>query len=239
MAKRNIIVDNKKFSISYEILNPNKEKTVIFLHGWGASKDVMRVFSDSFKEFRHIYIDMPGFGKSTNNYILTTKDYAKIIDEFLKGLGVKKEIILGHSFGGKVATLINPKLLVLLGSAGIVMPKPLSIRAKIKLFKLLKKLGLGRFREKFVSSDVKGMSENMYETFKNVVDEDFSSEFEAFKNKAIVFGGDRDSAVPKEAVDKQSKLLNCKKIILNGDHYFFLDKNNRKIIENEVLKHLE
>ena len=236
MARRDIVVENKKFSISYDILNPQNQKTIVFLHGWGANKEVMKVFKDNFKDFRHIYIDLPGFGRSSNVEVLTTKDYANIIDKFLDEIGINKEIIIGHSFGGKVATLLKPELLVLLGSAGIVLPKPFKVRAKIKLFKALKKLGLAKFRDFFVSADAKGMSENMYETFKNVVDEDFRGEFSNFKNKALVFGGDKDTAVPPVAVEEQAKLLNAKKIMLRGDHYFFLDENNRKIIEKEVLK---
>ncbi|QCI28380.1 alpha/beta fold hydrolase [Caminibacter pacificus] len=239
MALRSVEVEGKKFDISYDILNPSEKKDIVFLHGWGSNKEVMKVFKDCFGGFRHIYIDMPGFGKSSNDYVLTTKDYAKIIDNFLNDLGVKKEIIIAHSFGGKVATLLNPELLVLLGSAGIVMPKPLNVRLKIKIFKAMKKLGLGKFREKFVSSDVKGMSENMYETFKNVVDEDFSEEFKNFTKKALIFGGEEDTAVPPAAVKKQSELLNSKLIMLSGDHYFFLNPKNRKVIEKEVLRSIE
>ncbi|MDZ7820116.1 MAG: alpha/beta hydrolase [Aliarcobacter sp.] len=68
------------------------------------------VFSSYLKDFRHIYIDLPGFGKSSNNYVLTTQDYAKIVDEFLKLLDSSKDIIAGHSYGGKVAVLLNPKI---------------------------------------------------------------------------------------------------------------------------------
>ncbi len=222
MAIREIKVDNKKFNISYEIINPGKEKNIIFLHGWGSNKEVMKVFVPFFDDYKQVYIDMPGFGKSPNPYVLTTKDYAKIIDKFLNELNISKDIVVGHSFGGKVATLLNPKKLVLLSSAGIVMPKPFKVRAKIKLFKILKKLGLSKFRNFFVSDDVKGMSENMYETFKNVVDEDFSEVFKNYQGEALIFGGDRDTAVPSEAVKKQGELFKSKIIMLSGDHYFFI-----------------
>jgi len=222
MAIREIKVDNKKFNISYEIINPGKEKSIIFLHGWGSNKEVMKVFTPFFDEYKQVYIDMPGFGKSPNSYVLTTKYYAKIVDEFLKTLNVSKDIVVGHSFGGKVATLLNPKKLVLLSSAGIIMPKPFKVRAKIKLFKILKKLGLSKFRNFFVSNDVKGMSENMYETFKNVVDEDFSEVFKNYQGEVLIFGGDRDTAVPSEAVKKQGELFKSKIIMLSGDHYFFI-----------------
>ena len=236
MAIREIEANNKKFDISYEIINPDREKNIIFLHGWGSNKEVMKVFAPYFRNYKQIYIDMPGFGKSPNSYVLTTQDYAKIIDEFLKALNISKDIVVGHSFGGKVATLLKPKLLVLLASAGIVMPKSFKVKAKIKLFKILKKLGLSKFREFFVSDDVKGMSENMYKTFKNVVDEDFSEVFKNYKGDVLIFGGDRDTAVPPQAVKKQGELFKNKIIMLNGNHYFFLEENNRKTIQKEIEK---
>jgi len=241
VAIRDIEVDNKKFKISYDILNPQKEKNIIFLHGWGSNKEIMKVFSENFKDYKHIYIDMPGFGKSSNDYVLTTFDYAKIIDKFLNELKIKKDIIIGHSFGGKVATLLNPDLLILLASAGIKLAKPFSVRVKIKFYKFLKSIGLSKFRKFFVSEDARGMSENMYETFKNVVDEDFSNIFESYKGDVLIFGGEEDSAVPVEAIKKQGKLFNSKIIMLSGGHYFFFNqpdivksKENRKIIEKEI-----
>ncbi len=243
MALRKIKVDDKEFEIHYDIINPSKTKNIIFLHGWGSNKEIMKVFSENFKDYRHIYIDMPGFGKSPNPYVLTTFDYAKVIDTFLKELNIKKDIIIGHSFGGKVATLLKPELLVLLASAGIVMPKPFSIKFKIRVYKLLKNLGLSKFRKFFISVDAKGMSENMYETFKRVVDEDFSDVFRNYNGKVLIFGGEEDTAVPPEAVKKQSELLKSKVIMLSGNHYFFFNspsiekaRENRGIVERKINK---
>ncbi len=239
MALREIKIKNKNFKIAYDIINPSKRKNIIFLHGWGSNKEIMKCFKDNFKEFKHIYIDMPGFGKSSSDYVLTTKDYAEIIDKFLSELNIKKDVIVGHSFGGKVATLLNPEILVLLASAGIILPKPLSVRIKIKAYKLLKSIGFGYLRKFFVSDDAKGISENMYETFKNVVDEDFSDVFANYNKKTLVFGGNQDTAVPPVAIKKQSELLNSKNIMLNGDHYFFFSgktaKENRGAIEELVM----
>jgi len=241
VAVKKIEIDKKNFDISYEIINPQNKTNIIFLHGWGSNKEIMKCFSQNFKDFRHIYIDMPGFGKTPNPYILNTNDYAKIVDKFLKEIKISKDIIVGHSFGGKVATLLQPDLLVLLSSAGIVIPKPINVKIKIKFYKLLKKLGLSKFRDFFVSNDVKGMSENMYETFKNVVDEDFSSFFKNYQGKVLIFGGKDDKDVPVEAIKKQEKLFNNKAFLLEGNHYFFfnspnldISKQNRKIIEKEI-----
>ena len=239
MASKSLNVDNRNFDISYDIVNPSGTKDIIFLHGWGSNKEIMKnVFSPFLKDFRHIYIDLPGFGKSPNDKELTTNDYVKITDEFLKLLNSSKDIIAGHSYGGKVSTLLNPKNLVLLSTAGIIEEKELSVKLKIKSAKFFNALGLGKITKKFRSSDVNQMNEGMYATFKNVVNEDFTSNFANFKNNALIFWGEKDTATSLESGKKISSLIdNSTFISYDGDHYFFA-KNAKDIcerIENGIL----
>jgi len=235
MAQKTLHYKNEEFDISYELVGGSKGKDFVVLHGWGSNKNLMKQsFGNYLQDFRHIYIDLPGFGKSSNNIVLTTQDYANIIELLLKELNSSKDVILGHSFGGKVATLLQPKLLVLVGSAGVVLPKPFSIRLKIALFKLLKNIGLVQLRSLFVANDAKGLSQNMYETFKNVVDEDFTSHFKNFPNKALLFWGKEDTATPLQAAKTIDSLLpNEHKLYLyDGDHYFFMQQS--KEIAREI-----
>ena len=239
MAVRKVKIDSMDFDISYEIFNKDKNIDLIILHGWGSNKEVMKsAFLKFMPNFRHIYIDMPGFGKSSNDYSLTTNLYFNIIDRFLKDLGAKKDIVIGHSFGGKVALLLRPKLLVLLSSAGIVAKKPFKVRAKIALFKALKPLFGDRFYKLFATKDVEGMSKNMYETLKNVVDEDFSSIFKSYDKESLIFWGREDKTTPLESGKKIASLMKGSLFFeMEGDHYFFL-KNAKEIskkIEEKVL----
>ena len=234
MAVKKVDINNQSFEINYEILHPKNEKNLIILHGWGSNKEIMKqAFSKTFSTHRHIYIDMPGFGKSNNDYILYTNDYKNIIEEFLKAIDAKKDIIVGHSFGGKVATLLNPKLLVLLSSSGIVMPKPFSVCLKIRVFKLFKNFGGGKFYSLFASKDVSGMKQNMYETFKNVVDEDFSQSFASHNGKTLIFWGKEDTATTICTGEMISELIEDSHFYpLDGDHYFFL--SSALYIEKEI-----
>ncbi len=237
MAQKRLEYNSHTFDIGYEIINPTAKNDIIILHGWGSNRALMKQsFSPFLADFRHIYIDLMGFGSSSSDAVLTTSDYAAIVDNFLSNISAKKDIILGHSFGGKVATLLNPKLLVLVASAGILVPKPFSVRVKIAIFKLFKNLGLSKVRNLFVSSDAKGLSQNMYETFKNVVDEDFRESFRAFKNRAVLCFGDSDTATPLWSGAVIEKLIeNSKLYSFSGDHYFFMHhaKEICDIIESE------
>ncbi len=234
MAVKEIAYKEQVFKLSYEIVNPSATYVLLVLHGWGSNKEIMKqAFGKEFKEYKHIYLDMPGFGASTNEIILTTNDYAQIVQKFLDTLSVEPIIIMGHSFGGKVSTLLNPPTLILLSSAGVVTEKPWSVKIKIATFKFLKPLGMKKIRELFVAPDAQGMSHEMYETFKNVVDEDFESEFSKSKSRALCFWGIDDTATPLYTGEKIAGLIeNSKFYPLEGDHFFFL--KHAKFIADEI-----
>jgi len=224
VASRRVEFEGKSFEIAYDIINAGCDKCILFLHGWGSNKEVMKLaFEDKFANFSLIFVDMPGFGKTTNEYVLTTADYAQVMQKFLESIGCAPFAIFGHSFGGKVATLLAPPLLCLLSSAGIVEPKPFRVRAKIKIFKLLKKIFGDSLYKLFATKDAEGMPKNMYETLKNVVDEDFRLRFETFKNRTLIFWGRDDRATHLSSGKQISSLVNNSKLfVLEGDHYFFI-----------------
>ena len=224
MASKEIVYKEQPFKLAYELVNPTQDEVLLVLHGWGSNKEIMKqAFGKTLTQYKHIYLDMPGFGKSNNEMILTTEDYGHIVQEFLDTLDVKASIVMGHSFGGKVATLLNTPCLVLLSSAGVVTVKPWSVKVKIATFKLLKPLGMKKIRALFVAPDAQGMSHEMYETFKNVVDEDFEDSFAKSKSKALCFWGKEDTATPLYTGEKIAGLIeNSTFYPLDGDHFFFL-----------------
>ena len=132
MASKEIRYKEHTFKLAYELVNPTQDEVLLVLHGWGSNKEIMKqAFANTLPDFKHIYLDMPGFGKSTNEMILTTVDYANIVQLFLDTLGVRATIAMGHSFGGKVSTLLNTPCLVLLSSAGVVTVKPWSVKRSL------------------------------------------------------------------------------------------------------------
>lgn len=243
MAIKSIQYNQHTINVSYEIVNPDAKVDLIILHGWGSNKNLMKKsFSPYMDRFRHIYIDLPGFGNSTCNLTLQTTDYARIVELLMIHMNASKDIILGHSFGGKVALLLEPKVLILVGSAGIYVEKTLIIKAKIALFKALKTFGFAKLRSLFVADDAKTLSEPMYQTFKNVVNEDFSDEFSEYSGKALLCWGKEDTATPLSSAQKINELIEDSKLeVYDGDHYFFMNhaENISKKIEFTFLKTLE
>ena len=228
MAQKQINYFDKSFNINYEIVNNDKKDIIVFLHGWGSNKEVMKnAFITKLKDFKHIYIDMPGFGKSETNYILTTKDYANIVHIFLNQLLPNNQIdtltIAGHSFGGKVATYLEPKNLILLSTAGILETKSKKTLLTIRMAKIFNKFGLAKVTQMLRSKDVENMSQNMYETFKNVVDENFSEVFKDYKKNTLIFWGQKDTATTLSSGKTIHNLIkNSFFKSYDGDHYFFM-----------------
>ena len=228
MAQKVIKVFEVEFEISYDLTNiNNKSNTIVFLHGWGSNKEIMKqAFKNTLDNYCHLYIDMPGFGKSNLPISLHTTQYAIIIEKLLHTLEINPNMIVGHSFGGKVATLLNPKILVLLSSAGIKTQKSIKVRSKIAIAKILNKIApkISKiFKNALRSKDVYNSDEKLYQTFKNVVDEDFNNIFENFRNKTFIFWGRNDLITPLTSGRIiHSKIKNSTFVELEGDHFFFI-----------------
>lgn len=236
MARKEIFFQNLTYNLSYELLNLQNQKTILFLHGWGSNKEAMKIaFGKCFQDYKHIYLDLPGFGQSSIVSPIDTATYANIVKEFLNQLDMQPVMIFGHSFGGKVATLLSPEVLILLSSAGIVVPKSLKIKAKIFIYKTFKPFLPKRFYRFFATKDVEGMSQTMYEILKMVVNEDFSSIFAKTPSHTFIFWGENDSATPLACGEKIHTLIPKNHFFpMSGDHFFFL--KNGKNIEKLILE---
>lgn len=226
MASKELVCGGESYKISYEISNLQRAEYILVLHGWGANKALMsRVFADKFRRYALVCVDLPGFGASSQPArALGSEDYAEIMRAFIAALGRQPAAIMGHSFGGKIATLLRPQNLILLSSAGIIEPKPFAVRAKIAIFKILKRFGLAGLWRAFASKDAAGMSKTMYETLKNVVNEDFRAIFSALSPQdALIFWGKDDRATSLKSGELIHSLVkNSKFYPMAGDHFFFL-----------------
>ena len=238
MALRELVYNSQTYSISYEVLNKDSSDTIVFLHGWGSNKEIMKqAFGKELNRFRLIFLDLPGFGGSSIQVPIKTDDYAQIVKLFLDSLHVENFTVVGHSFGGKVGAILNPKNLILLSSAGIIVDKSLKVKMKIKLFKIFKNIVPRSMYRIFASDDVTGMSQTMYEILKNVVDENFVPIFKKVTSKTFIFWGKDDSATPLSSGEHISKIIQKSTFFpLNGDHFFFI-KNSKfitKVLDEQL-----
>lgn len=118
---------------------------IIILHGWAphlSGKSYHELKSLLEKENFVVYTpDFPGFGTNPlRKEALTFEDYVAFLNTYItKILKQKKVILLGHSFGGRVAIRFTAQYralvekLILTGASGIPRPLP-SLRKKIVYF---------------------------------------------------------------------------------------------------------
>ncbi len=208
-------------------------KDIILLHGWGQNIEMMKPLGDNFSDrFRITILDLPGFGESEEPKETWTIDkYELLLEEFLKELNIKKPIVIGHSFGGRLAIRFgarNPiEKLVLFGSPCIRINEELPFH--VKVLKGLKKIpGLndfGEYMKKYIGSrDYKAASPIMRQTLVEVVNEDLSKYAREIEEPTLLIWGDQDDEAPlSEAKELEKIMVDAALIVLPGTHYAYLE----------------
>jgi pimeloyl-ACP methyl ester carboxylesterase len=105
-------------------------KTFLFIHGIG---DYLKYFYHQIKHlkqnYRVIALDMPGYGKSSNNSEIeyNLPYHVKAISEFIKKLKLDNLVVVGHSYGGSVAIAVSSNNNKLVKNAVFIAPGGMQI----------------------------------------------------------------------------------------------------------------
>lgn len=207
---------------------------VVLLHGWGQNIAMMKPIGDRLqKNHRITILDFPGFGESEEpKTALTVYDYCEILEELLKKLKVKKPVIMGHSFGGRIAIIYASRneveKVVLFGSPCI--RKEVKPNLKLRMLKSLKKIpGINKLegfaKNHMGSRDYKNASEIMKKILVNVVNEDLSECAKKINVPTLLIWGDRDTEAPVEDAKELEKIIPDAGLIVlpNSTHYAYLE----------------
>lgn len=231
----------ENISIYYEKYGTEKQ-VILILPGWGNTRETFNNIINYFKDNYTIYIlDYPAFGKSkTPSKELTVYDYSNLIYNFIKHNNIENPIIIAHSFGGRITSLLssyhnlNIKKIILIDVSGI---KRINIKTKLKtyLYKTLKllikllpknkqKQTLEKLFNNFSSSDYKSLNINMQNTFKNIINEDLKVYYKNITQETLIIWGEKDKDTPlKDAYLLNKIIKNSALIILkNLPHYSYL-----------------
>ena len=227
----------KNVRINYE-LEISGESLFVFLHGWGSNLNLMKPLSSQCKGKSILLIDFPPFGKSDveptspwnlDDYCNLTSEIISIAKKILKdnGITIKRIVLFGHSFGGRVAIKLAymADFLVLISSAGLKPRFSFKTKSQILLYKFYKKIGSRKVRN-FGSSDYKILSPIMKQTFNNIIREDLSKTCKQIKAKTLIISGNLDSETPLYMAKKFRKLIPNSTLVVieGGDHFVYLKK---------------
>lgn len=231
-------------NISYIRYGAEDGKNIVLLHGWGQNIHMMRPIGDLLKKKYNItIIDLPGFGESEEpTTILTVYDYARIVNKLLISLDINKPIMLGHSFGGKIALVYASKYetskLVLFGSPYDTEIKKMSLKTRI--LKSINKIPFVKRFEKITkkymgSTDYRSASDMMRKVLTDTVNRSIEDDLSKIMIPTLIVWGSNDEAVPVEKAYRLEKLIhNAGLIVYDGSsHYAYLERLNQTI---KVLK---
>lgn len=234
-------INIKDVNINY--IQYGEGKDILLLHGWGQNIEMMKPIGDNFSDkFRITILDLPGFGNSSEPPTpWNMTNYSDMLEEFIDKVGITKPIIIGHSFGGRLAirySANNPiEKLVLFGAPCIRIQEKLPL--SVRILKALKKLPLmnefGEYMKQYIGSrDYKAASPIMRQTLVDVVNEDLSSYAKKIEEPTLLIWGQNDTEAPvSDAKELERIMIDGALIVLPGTHYAYLENLGRVV---EILK---
>ena len=229
----------KGININYERIGDKKGQPLILLHGWGQNIQMMKMIGEKYPKNDVVIIDFPGHGKSEEpKDIWNLDDFTDMVHELLKSLKIKKPIIIGHSFGGKIALIYaseyETKKLILFGSPFKVKKNPNSL--KVRILKAIKKIpGMNKIAEyakKHMGSvDYRNASPIMRDILVKHVNTDITEKVKKIKCPTLIIWGDNDEAVPIEDAYELSNYIKDSAVIKYDGctHYAYLERLGQTI----------
>lgn len=240
----------KTEKINYLIMNSDKEKVILFLHGFQMNMHTFDNIYKYLKEYMIITLDLPGFGQSSEPLKpLSVKDYTKIVYEIVNKVAKDKELtIIAHSFGGRIAVeyAYNYKVhKIILVNGKVLNNNELRFKLNNYIYKIKKyyyllfnKQKLKKLQAKRSSKDYLLLSDVMKKTFVKVVNYNPRKKLKSIKTIVYINASINDMQVlMKENKELYKRLENSKLVCFyHSTHFIYLEEEQRflKILEREL-----
>lgn len=225
-------------------------RPVIVMHGWGCKASTVALLADACADgSTTVYnFDLPGFGESSEPPQIWGVDaYTRVVEEFCRREGLKRPVLVGHSFGGRLAILFASRndvdRVILVDAAGIKPRRSLRYYLKVYSFKTARHLlpyiigkdkahtVIDRMRGKAGSTDYKAASPAMRAVMSRVVNEDLSDRLPLIKAPTLLIWGEKDTATPLRDARKMERLIPDAGLVSypEAGHYSFLDRPGQTV----------
>lgn len=208
---------------------------IIILHGWMQSKEALQGLEKQLAALPHVKsvtaIDLPGFGtevKPDSDWGIP--EYAAWVTEKIE-TGKKSNIVLvGHSFGGRIASYIASQrpswltALILSGTPALYRPSA-KMKLKLKFFKRIKKLAPAKAKQLFYSDELHTAEQaGMGAIFRNVVTFDQTDFIKNIQVPTFLIWGAEDDSVPVDQAREIHRLIpNSELVVIDkGSHNSFI-----------------
>ena len=245
----NITIDG--YNINYKITGPSEAsdaRTLVVLQGWGTEMALYDSVAAAVNDrYRVIQFDLPGFGASDEPREPWNVDaYADFFCRFMEELNIKKAVLLGHSYGGRVIIKLAARdsipfeieKIVLVDSAGVMPERTASQKFKVRLYKIKRTFLMSKpvhamfpevidyWMSKQGSDDYRAASPMMKKCLVMAVNEDLQHLMPKIGQETLLVWGDLDLDTPISDAHKMEKQIqNSALVVLEGtDHFSFLYK---------------
>ena len=234
------VIDNIK--VYYE-KKGDHGKVVVLLHGWGQNTQMMDYIAEFLKAHFVVYnLDFPGFGQSEEpQRPYSVEDYCELVRTFLLENNVENPILIGHSFGCRVALHYASQYpvnkMVLTGAAGVRDKRGAKYYLKTYTYKLGKKVMSLPFLESYKkkwqdshgSEDYRNASGVMRQTLVKVVNDDVSPFLKDIKAETLLVFGQNDEATPVSKGEFMAKEMPDATLVIfeNDDHFAYFHQADR------------
>lgn len=224
---------------------------VLMLHGWGNDLHSFDRLSEKLKsKYRVVRLDLPGFGGTQRPARWILDDYIDFVISFLQKMNLEPEVLLGHSFGGRIIikgvgqNRFKPRKIVMISPAGVSL-----FKSRRKLLGFLSKIGslvlfvppflfwrqkIKRLFYKLIRSDY-DESGPMKEIFGAVVGEDLTPFARAVSLPTLLVWGESDQTTPLSDGKLLHTLMTNSKLetIKEVGHFAHIEKSEEvvKLIE--------
>lgn len=253
--EKQIEIDGVK--VSYNETGPGDGCPIVLMHGWGCNSSTVASIEAIVSPKMHVFnIDLPGHGNSDEPpTVWGIELYTQLVEKLLDRLGIERPILLGHSFGGRVAILLSSRRevrkVVLVDAAGVKPRRSLKYYFKVYSYKTVKHLLpllfgkkkggelLDRYRGRSGSSDYNNATPMMRAILSKCVNEDLKHVMPDIKAPTLLIWGENDTATPLSDAKTMERLIPDAGLASfpGCGHYSFLDNPaGFKAVLKEFLK---
>ena len=195
---------------------------VIWLHGWARSSEDFTLAANALaaRGIGSVALDMPGFGASPAPEVAGgARHYADLLLPALRAIASEPVVLVGHSFGGRVAVVVaseHPELVHSLVLTGVPLLRtststrsPFAYRSVRWLAKrhLVSDARLEKARQKYGSSDYRRAHGVLRDVLVASVNESYEPELRQLKMPVAFVWGDRDDQVPYAVATRAAALV--------------------------------
>lgn len=223
-------------------------ETVLFLHGWGTDFLSFKPFLEALAPYYRVCaVDLPGFGQSDEPPAAwAVDDYGDFVLNFMTCLGIRRVILIGHSFGGRITIKLAARRdlpvtitkIVLINSAGIRPKKTIRQRVRLLFYQGVKGIiSIGGIKKRFPglreawrrkhgSPDYLAATPRMRECLIRVINEDLTPSLGSIPCPALLLWGAEDEETPLADGKLMERLIPDAGLVTleKAGHYSFLDE---------------